>query len=330
MWITLLLLCVVFFWLGVVLADLRLFGEHYKSFIFFDEDLLEKDLSKSFTGITDVKGFTYDTEVLTSRGWMLFSDLYDVLLEEFVLWERFSKAYSSHLELRVVDEFDMSGFVFDPILVASVSPYVFDEDLKERVGDSGRVVFVQPTGFYHWRYNRLITSVKLRGISLRMSQYADVVGRKRFRDDYGFVDVNSVYGNRYGEYYYLLLNKFTHNIGDAFNPKLFGEKLDGFVPDGLVGTDIYVKGRGAEVYPSEYVTRYNGYSGDLYNVTVLPYKSLIVRKERDKLVSGADSVRAFAGKPTVVGDASNKHVYSGVGYRRRVDGDVVKGFREVG
>lgn len=311
-----------------MVADLRLFGEHYKSFVFFDEDLLEKDISKSFTGIKDVKGFTYDTEVLTSRGWMLFSDLYDVLLDEFVLWERFAAAYASHLELRVDGEFDMSGFVFDPILVGTVSPYVFDEDLKERVGGSGRLFFVQPTGFYHWRYNRLITSVKLRGIQLRASQYADVVGRKRFREEYGFIDLNSVYGNRYGEYYYLLLNRFTHNVGENFNPKLSGKKLDGYSPEGLVGTDIFVKGRGAEVYPSEYVTRYNGYSGDLYNVTVEPYKSIVVRKEKDKLVGGGDSARAWAGKPTVVGDASNKHVFSGVGYRRRENGFMVKGSKE--
>ena len=310
------------------MADIRLFGNHFDKFTFFDEDLLEKDISKSFTGITDVKGFTYDTEVLTSRGWMLFSDLYDVLLEEYMLWGKFSATYASHIELGNKGEFDMSLYKYDPLLIATVSPYGFDEESKSAVEGSGRIFFAQPDGFYHWAYNRLITAVKLRGVSMRMSQYADVVARKRFKSEYEFVDANAMYGNRYSEYYYLLLNKFSKNIGENFNPKLSGNKLDGFSPSTLVGTDIFVKGRGAEVYPSQYVTRYNGYSGDLYNVTVAPYHTVIVRKERDKLVSGEESARAWSGKPVVVGDASNKNVFDG-GYKRREVNVVHNGLKEI-
>jgi len=292
------------------MADIGLFDSHYDSFVFSSKDLTGEGEKGKSSGIVNVKGFTSDTELLTSRGWMLFDDLHEVLLEEKIVWERFVALRESYRELGKLSEFVSSETLFDPILVATVSPYAYDEVKKEQVFDSGEVFFTQPTGFHHWVFNRLIVRTKLRGIDIRMSQYAEVVGKKKFRDEYSFIDGNTLYENQYEEYFYLLLNKFSKNIGETYNPKLFGDKLASYKPREFIRTNVHVVGRGAEVYPSEYVTRYSGYLGDIYNVTVPPYGSLIIRKEREKTVSGDVSERPWVGKPVVVGDASNKFVFA--------------------
>ncbi len=291
------------------MADVSLFGEHFGSFVFSSLDLTGEGVKGKSSGIVNVKGFTSDTEVLTSRGWLLFEDLYEVLLNEKYLWDKFVVAR---------DAFGggAGGDVFDPILVATVAPYRFDEVRRERLFDSGEVFFTQPTVFHHWVFNRLLVRVKLRGIDVRMSQYADVVGKRKFRGEYSFIDGNTLYENQYEEYFYLLLNRFSKAIGENYNPKLFGEKLVGYKPREFVRAKFHVMGRGAEVYPTEYVTRYSGYVGDVYNVSVPPYNTLIVRKMRERTGSGDLSERPWVGKPIVVGDGSVK-TGSGLGYRRR-------------
>ena len=297
------------------MADVSLFERHFDSFVFSSLDLSGEGVKGKSSGISNVKGFTSDTEVLTSRGWMLFEDLYEVLLNEKYLWDKFVVARDAYRDAGSLDAL-VRDSVFDPILVATVSPYSFDEEKRERLFDSGEVFFTQPTAFHHWVFNRLLVRVKLRGIDVRMSQYADVVGKRKFRSEYSFIDGNTLYENQYEEYFYLLLNKFSKAIGENYNPKLFGEKLEGYQPREFVRANFHVTGRGAEVYPTEYVTRYSGYVGDIYNVSVPPYNTVIVRKMRERTLTGDLSERPWVGKPIVVGDGSVK-TGSGLGYRKR-------------
>lgn len=289
------------------MADIRLFGSHFEGFRFIDDNVAERPLhvDGKVKGNVDVKGFPKDTEVLTSRGWVAFPVLGEWLRAEYDLWERFVGGFNYHKALGLgVDSFPVNDFVYDPVLVASVSPYDFSEEGKVSLG--GKVVFVQPSGFACWWYNKPVARIKMRGIDLRFTQYADVVARKRWKGGYGFVSMNDVVANRYGGYFYLMLNRFSRDIGGGFNPNIIGGVLDGFKPLQILETQLSVVGRGAEVVPADYVTRYNGFVGEMFNVFVEPFHNVIVRKEKDRLVDGSFTKRAHSGKPTVVGDASLK------------------------
>lgn len=353
-------------WLGervwCVVADIALFGSHFDSFVWVDEDLSGVGEVGVNSGLAKARGFTVDTEVLTSEGWLLFSEVRERLLAERVLWESYSAFVASlgggsvsSVDRVLLDEFRL-GFV--PLLVASVSPYVFDVESKERVGDSGRLVFVQPSGFQQWLYSRSLVRVKMRGLDLRMTTFADVVGKRKYRDGYGFVRANDLYENQYEEYFYLLLNKFSRSVGEVFKPgkahimsetilgwwesmlrsnvgdgDVFAETLlsrfmsrsrvedtnvfragsghvpgledvvSSLLPGVVVPTEVFVEGRGAEVYPKEYATRYTGYRDYVYNLLVPPYNNIVVRKHKPE-----DSERKWVGKPVVVGDGSVKGV----------------------
>jgi hypothetical protein len=350
-------------------TDIALFKEHFGNFEWVEDDLTGSTENGQNSGLVRVKGFTADTEVLTSSGWLLFPEVKDILLAEKAAWDAFDSFMSSAAELGVEPDeglLQRLRFSFKPLLVASVSPYKFNEELKERVTGSGEVVFVQPSGFYEWLYNRNIVRVKMRGIDIRVTPSVEFVAKRKFREGYGFVKANDVYENQYEEYFYLFLNRFNRMITETFKPGKahimssdvlawwdgllrstlreaglrskshaaivtafrgkagldsdgrvtvsgVGPGLEGvvesYLPDSLVPVSVNVEGRGAEVFPKQYATRYSGYRDFVYNVTVPPYGTLIVRKHKP-----ADSERKWIGKPVVVGDASMKSVPVNGGY----------------
>lgn len=343
------------------MADIALFEEHFNDFVWTDADLTGVAEVGVNTGLANVKGFTADTEVLTSQGWLLFQEVKEILVAEREAWEAYHVFARSADELGVRPDAEMMQrlrFSFKPLLVASVSPYRFDEELKVRVGSAGNMFFVQPSGFHEWMYNRNIVRIKMRGIDIRVTPSVEFVGKRRFRPGYGFVKANDVYENQYEDYFYLFLNKFNRMITETFKPgkahimssevlswwdgvlsdavkdagadvavyrsmlTVFRERVtvagkvasDGFgpgldavaesyVPQSLIPVNVHVEGRGAEVFPKQYATRYTGYRDSVFNLSVEPYKTLVVRKHKP-----ADSERKWIGKPVVVGDASVKSV----------------------
>jgi hypothetical protein len=352
------------------MTDIALFKKHFASFTFTDEDVTETVLQGQNSGLAKAKGYTDDTEVLTSQGWLLFSEVYDILESERNAFTAFDSYDSSRKELfrKNAESLDDKEYLrelrysYNPLLVASVSPYNYDEDTKTRVGNSGRVVFTQPTGFHQWLYSRNIVRIKMRNIDIRMTPYAEVLVKKKYRGGYVFVKSNDMYENQYEEYFYLGLNKFNRSISETFTPTKAHIMDDGvlgwwertlqkafiapdgrinpehknildrylnrtiapntsksttgnvpgledivlsYLPQSIIPTEINLEGRGAEIYPSEYITRYTGYKGSVYNLTVPPYKTLIVRKHKP---DEGDNRWKWIGKPVVVGDASNKHL----------------------
>jgi hypothetical protein len=355
------------------LTDVGLFGKQWSQFVFTDEDFTERVDVGVNSGLVRAKGVTSDMEVLTSRGWLLFPEVRDILLDEREQFISFNSLVAGAKSLGVSGGgVDLEGarnrFNYEPLLVASVSPYQFDEVGKKRLGQSGRLVFVQPSGFHQWLYARSVVRVKMRGIDARMTPFLDVVAKRKYRPGYGFVKANDMYENRYGEYFYLGLNKFSRSIGETFTPgkahimdvkvldwwedslrKAFGGSssvgrrniLEGFVnrvrvdttnsfransglvpglddvvssflPNVVVPTEVFVEGRGAEIVPADYVTRYSGYNDFVFNVTVEPYHTIVVRKHKPD-----ESERKWVGKPFVVGDYSNKDVPANGSYLKR-------------
>jgi hypothetical protein len=305
------------------MADIRLFAKHFERFSWVSENVGERELIGSgvFKGFTDVKGFASDVEVLTSVGWLGFADVKNVLLGERELFDRMVVEYNHFVAVNGSGEgFPFDDFVYVPLLVASVAPYDFVVPVEGKVSDGvsegGRVVFVQPSGFSEWVYGRSLVEVKLRGLDFSGSMYADVVAKRRWREGYGFVSLNDVYNNRYGGYFYLMLNRFNVDVGGGFVPQL-GEVLNGFTPHMVVGSDVFVSGRGAEVVPVKNTSLVKRFNDRVFNVSVEPYHSVIVRKGRERRVDGSLSVRPLLGKPVVVGDSVDKNVLLSVSGRRK-------------
>lgn len=299
------------------MADISMFGQHFANFGWVKEDVAQRETVGVgvFSGYTDVRGFADYMEVLTSVGWVSFSVLKDILIGEERLYQKFETDLAHHLATGGSrNTFPVSEYVYTPLLVASVSPYSFkfDGKVSEGVGSGGRVVFVQPTGFSEWVYERPAVSVKMRGLDFVGSVYGDVVAKKRWREEYGFVSLDALNSNRYGGYYYTLLNRFSKDVGGGFVPSL-GNVLDGFVPLMKVASDVYVSGRGAVVNPVDNVSTVKEYSGSMFNVIVEPYHTVIVRRERERRVDGSVGNRPLSGKPVVVGDGFDKNVF--VGYK---------------
>ena len=352
------------------MSDIAFFKKHFDELQITIDDLTEKGDVGVNSGLAKAKGYSVDTEVLTSEGWLLFPAVKDRLLAEMEMFKIYSTYASSRAELSNGDSGNkvfgdeellrQYRYSYIPLLVASATPYDFNESTKERVGKSGRIVFTQPIGFHEWLYSRNIVRIKMRGIDVRMTPYAEIIAKRKYRNGYGFVKANDLYENKYGEYFYLGLNKFTRSISEKFTPikaHIFSEGViswwdnilrktfissDGqitpehkeiltawenrntvetlnairantghilgladiagsYLPNSIIPSEIFVEGRGAEIIPNEYATRYAGYRDYVYNLSTLPYRNIIIRKHKPD-----ESERKWLGKPLVVGDGSDK------------------------
>lgn len=377
------------------MADISLFGNHFGSFARVVEDyaLLGSDrVVGRNNGLKNVKGYTDDMEVLTSRGWLLFEQVGDILLEEQRQWEDWVALQSSVKSLGV----DFGGdpayvrtrYSYDPLLVASVSPYQYDEgvnvggnvgkggtglrrpgrpagvtaesELLKSAG-TGRVVFVQPTGFYQWNYDRPTLRLKMRGVDVTGTMWADYPVKRKYKPGYQFMRATKMYEVKYPEYFYLVLNKFSMDVGKDFVPArsvitsdevrewwwgkqlesqwweyrdgvrtppsrvasqgrawFLGEVAKTFQPRTVLPSTVLLQGKGAMLFPAASIHINNNYSGNVYNVTAPPHKTLIVRKERPRSKRNPQVTvgKHWEGNPTVVGDMSNKYVPPHGGYRK--------------
>lgn len=208
------------------MTDIELFRKHFTGFTFTDEDVSEKVEVGQSSGLSKAKGYTADTEILTSLGWMLFPQVKEILENEMSMFTTYNDYVQTRNELNKTNPKGLNdgGYVntlrynYAPLLIASITPYSYDEQVKSRVGDAGRVIFTQPTGFHQWFYTRNIVRIKMRGIDVRMTPYAEIVAKKKYRNGYTFVKTNDMYENQYEEYFYLGLNKFSRSISENFTP----------------------------------------------------------------------------------------------------------------
>lgn len=242
------------------------------------------------------RAFPEGTEVLTEHGFYLFEDLLnDDLFESEVQHEGTGLPQSWKAN-------ELPYTLYKPNAsfprVASVNP------------KSGEVLYVAPSLFRTFVYDGFLSHVKMKGVDILTTRYADLLLKGKYGREWGFQLADNVSRSK-GTAHYFLLDKFNQDLYGEYEPRQnLQVRMD--APITLIPAKHALWKKIDDVFPY-YSTDASGRRLKIdrvrtdittFNLDVEPFHTLIIRRGR----KNNNPRTPWVGNPVVVGDGSDKSV----------------------